>query len=212
MGFGIDGIGADLMGVFSHRRDVIDEKVARELVPRFQAEYGRAPNQRELASLMDKANLRTRKGKDGVIDWDAATRGWQAKAAQKAGVDLTSLYRRVSGLERNGCAPHDAGPELTQDEITRAAQKALEKCSREDSKWMRADLVANLGRELPRRAGDPAQQAALLSPGVAGETVYWGGRAASQARPAGRGRRWVPAPRRRPRQLRRAAVITTVLS
>jgi hypothetical protein len=34
----------------------------------------------------------------------------------------------------------------------------------------------------------------------------------SQARPAGRGRRWVPAPRRRPRQLRRAAVIATVLS
>ena len=53
MGFGIDGIGADLMGVFSHRRDVINEKVARELVPRFRAEYGRAPNQRELASLMD---------------------------------------------------------------------------------------------------------------------------------------------------------------
>src|SRR5512142_3217204 len=63
MGFGIDGIGADLMDVFSHRRDVISEKVAGELVPRFQAEHGRAPNQRELASLMDKANLRTRQGK-----------------------------------------------------------------------------------------------------------------------------------------------------
>jgi len=137
MGFGIDGIGADLMGVFSHRRDVINEKVDGELVPRFWAEYGRAPNQRELASLMDKANLRTRKGKDGVIDWDAATRGWQAKAAQKAGVDLASLYRRVSRLGRDGCAPRDAGPELTQDEIMRAARKALEKCSREDSKWTR---------------------------------------------------------------------------
>ena len=162
MGFGIDTIGADLMDVFSHRRDVIDEKVAKELVPKFRAEYGRTPNQRELASLMDKANLRTRRGKDGVIDWDAATRGWQAKAAQKAGVDLASLYRQASRLERNGCAPRDAGPELTQDEITRSALKALEKCSREDSKWTRADLVANVGRKLPRRAGDPAQQAALL--------------------------------------------------
>jgi AAA domain/TrwC relaxase len=162
MGFGIAGIGADLMDVFSHRRDVINEEVDRELVPRFRAEYGRAPNQRELASLMDKANLRTRKGKGGVIDWAAATRGWQAKAAQRAGVDLASLYRRVSRLGRDGCAPRDAGPELTQDEITRAAQKALEKCAREDSKWTRADLVANLGRELPRRAGHPAQQAALL--------------------------------------------------
>src|SRR5947207_1144389 len=44
MGYGIRGIGAELMDVFSHRRDVINEKVARELVPSFQAEYGRAPN------------------------------------------------------------------------------------------------------------------------------------------------------------------------
>jgi hypothetical protein len=72
MGFGIEGIGADLMDVFSHRRDAINDKLAGELVPGFQAEYGRAPNQRELASLMDKANLRTRRGKDGMTDWDAA--------------------------------------------------------------------------------------------------------------------------------------------
>jgi conjugative relaxase-like TrwC/TraI family protein len=162
MGYGINGVGADLMDAFSHRRDVINERVDGELVPSFRAEHGRAPNQRELASLMDKANLRTRKGKDSVLDWGAATRGWQAKAAQKAGVDLASLYRRVSRLGRNGCAPRDAGPELTRDEITRAAQKALEKCSRENSKWTRADLIANLGRVLPRRAADPDAQALLL--------------------------------------------------
>jgi hypothetical protein len=46
MGYSINGIGADLMDVFSHRRNVINEKVADELVPRFQAEYGRSPNQR----------------------------------------------------------------------------------------------------------------------------------------------------------------------
>jgi hypothetical protein len=162
MGYGIDGVGADLMDVFSHRRDVINDKVAGELVPAFQTEYGRAPNQRELASLMDKANLRTRKGKDGVIDWEKTTRGWQAKAARKAGVDLASLYRRVSRLRGNGCAPRDTQPELTQEEITRAAHKALERCSREGSTWTRADLIANLGRELPRRAGDPAGRALLL--------------------------------------------------
>jgi hypothetical protein len=127
MGYGIDGIGADLMDVFSHRRDVINEKVDGELVPAFQAEYGRAPNQRELASLMDEANLRTRKGKNGVIDWDSATRVWQAKAARKVGVDLASLYRRVSRLNGDGCAPRDAQPELTQDEVARAAHKALER-------------------------------------------------------------------------------------
>jgi conjugative relaxase-like TrwC/TraI family protein len=162
MGYGVDGIGADLMDVFSHRRDVINEKVAQELVPRFRADYGRAPNQRELASLMDKANLRTRKGKDGATDWDAAARGWQAQAAEKVGLDLASLHRRVSRLGRHGSAPRYAGPSLTQGDITRAAQKALEKCSRENSKWTRADLIANVGRVLPRRAGDPHVQAALL--------------------------------------------------
>jgi conjugative relaxase-like TrwC/TraI family protein len=162
MGYGIDGIGADLMDVFSHRRDVINQTVAGELVPGFQAEHGRAPNQRELASLMDKANLRTRKGKDGALDWEAATRGWQARAARQAGVDLASVYRRVSSLDANGAAPRHAGPELTRDEIARAAQKALERCARENSKWTRADLIANLGRELPRRAGDPDRRAALL--------------------------------------------------
>jgi hypothetical protein len=162
MGFGIDGIGADLMGVFSHRRAEIMKLTDQELVPRFRAEHGRAPNQRELAALQERATLRTRVNKDGVIDWDATRRGWQAKAAQKAGVDLASLYRRVSRLGRDGCAPCDAGPQLTRDDITRAAQKALEKCSRENSKWTRADLIANLGRELPRGAADPGSQAALL--------------------------------------------------
>jgi conjugative relaxase-like TrwC/TraI family protein len=162
MGFGIDGVGADLMAAFSHRRSEITKLTARELVPRFRARHGRAPNQRELAGLQEQATLRTRVSKDGVIDWDAASRGWQAKAAQKAGVDLASLYRRVSRVGRDGCAPRDAGRQLTQDEITRAAQKALEKCARENSKWTRADLVANLGRVLPRRAADPDGQAGLL--------------------------------------------------
>src|SRR6266516_2357572 len=162
MGFGIDGIGSDLMAVFSHRRAEITKLVDGELVPRFQAEHGRPPNQRELAALQERATLRTRVSKGGVTDWDAAARGWQAKAAQKAGVDLASLYRRVSRLERGGCAPRDAGSEPTQDEIARAAQKALEKCARENSKWTRADLIANLGRVLPRRAADPDGQARLL--------------------------------------------------
>jgi AAA domain/TrwC relaxase len=170
MGFGIDGIDADLMAAFSHRRAEISKLTAQELVPRFQAEHGRAPNQRELAALQEQATLRTRVHKDGVIDWDAATRGWQAKAAQKAGVDLASLYRRVSRLGRDASAQGDAGPELTPDEVTRAAQKALERCARENSKWTRADVIAHLGRVLPRRAADPDGQARLLEE-VAGRVL-----------------------------------------
>jgi hypothetical protein len=100
------------MAAFSHRRAEITRLTAQELVPRFQVEHRRAPNQRELAALQEQATLRTRVNKDGVIDWDAATRGWQAKAAQKAGVDLASLYRRVTLLGRDGSAPRDANPKL----------------------------------------------------------------------------------------------------
>ena len=71
LGFGIDGIGADLMAAFSHRRAEITKLTARELVPRFKAEHGRVPNQRELAALQEQATLRTRVRKDGVTDCDA---------------------------------------------------------------------------------------------------------------------------------------------
>src|SRR2546429_6421157 len=64
--------------------------------------------------------------------------------------------RRSSDL-----APRDAGTQLTRDEIRRAAQKALEKCSRENSKWTRADLIANLGRVMPRCPAEPDGQTAL---------------------------------------------------
>jgi hypothetical protein len=37
------------------------------LMPRFQAEHGRAPNQRELAALQERATLHTRVNKDGVM-------------------------------------------------------------------------------------------------------------------------------------------------
>jgi hypothetical protein len=162
MGYGIDGVGADLMAVFSHRRSEISKLVAHELVPKFLAEHGRSPNQRELAALQERATLRTRVNKDGLTDWHAAARGWQAKAAQKAGVDLASLYRGVTCLESDGSAPRDAAPELMRDDIMRAAHKALQKCARENSKWTRADLIANIGRVLPRRAADPDGQAAML--------------------------------------------------
>ena len=173
MGFGIDGIGADLVGVFSHRRAEITKLTAQELVPRFKAERVRAPDQRELAALQERATLRTRVNKDGVTDWDAAARGWQAQAAQKAGVDLVSLYGRVTRLGRNGGAPRDAGTQLTRDEIRRAAQKALEKCSRENSTWTGADLIANLGRVMPRCPAEPVGQAALVEE-VAGRALAGG--------------------------------------
>ncbi len=76
-------------------------------------------------------------------------------------MDLASLYRRVTRLERNDRAPRVAGCN-SRPMTSRAAQKASEKCSRENSKWTRADLIANLGRSLPLRPADPDGQAAML--------------------------------------------------
>src|SRR5438876_1109369 len=70
--------------------------------------------------------------------------------------------RRTRPLITSTCAPPHAGTQLTRHEITRAAHKALEKCARENSKWTRADMIANLGRVLPRHAADPDCQARLL--------------------------------------------------
>ncbi len=162
MGHGINGIGADLMAVFSHRRAEITKLTARELVPRFQAEHSRAPNQRELAALQERATLRTRVKKDGVTDWDAAARGWQARPRRRPAWTSRRCTAACRVWAANGSAPRDVGPGLTRDDITRAAQKALVKCSGENSKWTRADLIANLGRVLPMRAADPDGQARLL--------------------------------------------------
>jgi hypothetical protein len=96
-------------------------------------EIYRAPNGRELASLLDKVNLRMPRGKGGVIDWHESKRGWQARGgAGRRGpcVTCTGVFPR---RERNGSGPRDAGPALTRDDITRSA-KALGKYSHEDSK------------------------------------------------------------------------------
>ena len=53
-------------------------------------EIYRAPNGRELASLLDKVNLRMPRGKGGVIDWHESNAAGRPGAAQ-AGVDLASL-------------------------------------------------------------------------------------------------------------------------
>jgi hypothetical protein len=105
--------------------------------------------------LQEQATLRTRVHKDGVIDWDAATRGWQAKAAQQAGVDLASLYRRVTRLRRDGCMPRDAGLKLMRDDIMRTVQRRRWRSARVRTPSGPADLIANLGRVLPQRAADP---------------------------------------------------------
>jgi len=156
-GYEIAGVSQRVMDAFSSRRADIERRVREELVPRFEATYGRAPTQAELSSLKQDANLATRDHKpEGVIDWDATQARWRAKLAQACGVDLASVARVVT-QEHAGATLG----ELTPAAITRAAQKALAKASAEKASWTRADLLSHVGRMLPRTGGDPAERATL---------------------------------------------------
>jgi conjugative relaxase-like TrwC/TraI family protein len=159
MGHEIKGVPQQAMDVYSSRRQAIDKLMADELVPGFRAQYGRQPSQAELASLRQEANLRTRDHKpEGKIDWEMTRAGWAAKLARRAGLDLASIARDVMRPAREP-APRSA--ELAQAELARAAHKALARTEEAGATWTRADLLAQVGRALPRTGADPAYLTAL---------------------------------------------------
>ena len=82
----IAGVGEALMDMFSSRRRSIGPLTAR-LAQAFEAQFGRAPDARALASLRQWANHATRRGKDaGALDLAALVRQWSAHArASEAG-------------------------------------------------------------------------------------------------------------------------------
>ena len=74
------------MDMFSSRRRSIGPLTAR-LAQEYEAQFGRAPDARALASLRQWANHATRRGKDaGPLDLAALVRQWSAQArASEAG-------------------------------------------------------------------------------------------------------------------------------
>ena len=142
-----------------------------KLVPRFVANHGRKPNQAELAALNRQASVDTRQAKHpGVIDWAQTRAEWVAKlTAQAAGGDLASVAREVmpgwaqrgAGAGRGGQAQREAQAQRDAD-TERIAIMAVAAAQQEKASWTRADLIAHLGRLMPRCAGDPAAEAALL--------------------------------------------------
>ena len=66
------------MDAYSTRTEAIKDATPR-YVAAWIARYGRAPNERELLHIQQLVTLATRQGKDdGVIDWDACARRWDA--------------------------------------------------------------------------------------------------------------------------------------
>ena len=103
--------------VFSTRRESITADL-RTRAARFEAQYGRAPSQRELAQLAQASNFKTRKAKHGTLDVAQAHAGWADKLAHTLGVSLASVAPSVwhggghAGMHPPG--PDVPGPLPTQ--------------------------------------------------------------------------------------------------
>ncbi len=165
-GYEITGISAEMMRLFSSRRESITADV-RARAARFAQEYGRAPSQRELARLAQSSNFATRKTKVGALDSGQLHAGWADKLSRSLGVPLALVAPSVwhADAGRAGSGPRGAGardPVSEELVLRRAAQQAVALAQQEKSTWTRADLVKYLGRVLPRTGRNPAQAAALL--------------------------------------------------
>jgi conjugative relaxase-like TrwC/TraI family protein len=165
-GFEIRGISGEMMRLFSSRRQSITADL-RDRAARFEAQYGRAPSQRELARLAQASNFATRDAKHGALDFTQLHAGWADTLARTFGVSLASVAPSVwhnsgghAGARTRG--PEDPGPAPSQLEVHRAAQKAVALAQQDKSAWTRADLIKYLGGVLPRSGMDPAAAAALL--------------------------------------------------
>jgi conjugative relaxase-like TrwC/TraI family protein len=165
-GFEIRGISGEMMRLFSSRRQSITADL-RARAARFEAQYGRAPSQRELARLAQASNFATRAAKTGTLDVAQVHAGWADTLERTLGVSLASVAPSVwhdggghAGARPRG--PGDPGRVPGQLEVSRAAQKAVALAQQEKSTWTRADLIKYLGRVLPRSGMDPAAAAALL--------------------------------------------------
>jgi conjugative relaxase-like TrwC/TraI family protein len=77
----VAGVQQALMDMFSSRRASIGPLTAR-LAQEYEAQFGRAPDARALASLRQCADHATRRGKDtGPLDLAALVRQWSAQAS-----------------------------------------------------------------------------------------------------------------------------------
>src|SRR5215471_14625966 len=94
MGHEIEGITQQTLDAFSTRAHTVTKaqlRLAREWAQR----HGRAPNAREMTYLGLAANKITRGAKDGEIDWDKLTAGWDATL----GGQLAAIAENVCDFE-----------------------------------------------------------------------------------------------------------------
>jgi AAA domain/TrwC relaxase len=174
-----DGAGNEIRGIseseiteYSSRRESVKAAQA-DLARKFEANYGRTPNQRELLILhreawaltrpaKDNPALMTGEGKDARIDWDKAAQRWDAQLGGR----LTQVALRVSNLRGPGCAHAARNPcaEPDPDAVARAVRTALACVQDKHAKWTRPQLMRQIGVALPAEAKglDPAAAVAMV--------------------------------------------------
>jgi len=169
----IAGAGQALMDMFSSRRHSIGPVTAR-LAREYEAQFGRAPDARALASLRQWANHATRRGKDAkALDLTALVRRWSAQARASEAGTLEPLARAVMDTTAPGpaAAPGSAPgaaqacPEsLAEAQAQRVIAEAVAAVQAAQSTWTEADLIRHLGERLPADIApmSPGQAAALL--------------------------------------------------
>ena len=179
----IAGVEQALMDMFSSRRQSIGPLTAR-LAREYEAQFGRAPDARALASLRQWANHATRRGKDtGALDLAALVRRWSAQArASEAGAlepfapkshghapaRHAQPSRRTSAANQQQAHPAP----LTDAQAHRLIQEAVAAVQAAQSTWTEADLIRHLGERLPAQVGAmTAPEAAALLPALARQAL-----------------------------------------
>jgi flagellar biosynthesis GTPase FlhF len=177
----IAGVDQALMEMFSSRRRTIGPLTAR-LAQAFEAQFGRAPNARALASLRQWANHATRRGKDtGPLDLPALVRQWSAHARASEAGALEPVAPAVMGTsapaplsepehQRQQAVAH-AAP-LTDAQTQRIIQEAVAAVQAAQPAWTEADLIRHLGERIPAQVGAmSAPDAAALLPALARQAL-----------------------------------------
>ena len=193
----IADVGQALMDMFSSRRASIGALTAR-LAREYEAQFGRAPDARALASLRQWANHATRRAKEAApLDLAALVRHWsaQAIAAETGALEplASGLLDRVArarqpapstlqlALRLRRAAPRARGPArpqltlappLTPKQTERLTAEAVAAVQQAQPTWTEADLIRHLGERLPAHVDAmTAPAAAALLPALARQAL-----------------------------------------
>ena len=141
--FEVTGVPEALMAEFSRRTAAIEERKGT-LIGEFVAAHGREPTNVEVLGLRQRATLETRPDKTHH-SLSELTTGWQERASRYVGHDPVSWVAELA--ERNDL-PLLRSSDLADAILSDAAGVALEKVAERRATFSRANLLAEVHRQL----------------------------------------------------------------